>query len=1348
MVDRDGGSGREDDAGPKTELDLSAAAAAAVAHVEAERAAGREPHDETLEDPPAVEGSVRLAQADIDEKFATVHTESRPLHVTPRRKRTSPYAPTEAFSDLTIDSADEFQRQDDEELPPGTVLASRYDVSELVGQGGMGTVYAAHDDDLDEDIALKVLRSDLARDLEFQRKLRAEVRLARRVSHPNVCRVHDLGVADELVFVTMELVRGHTLRDQLGMTRTGAAEPFDLARIVDIILQIGAALATAHRASVIHRDVKPDNVILADGRAVLTDFGVASMALDRNPRAIAGTPAYLAPEVLRLEPFDHRVDIYALACTAYELIAGVPPWPLRTIEAATQVANDRPPYPGLPEQFASPSVRIALDRVLARGVASDPAMRTASIDRFTDAFAHAARGAPLSVALTGRFTGEAPSQVVTTPPVPVPRRAELRLATALMWRTDRARLDGEVLERVVVDAGGTPIRVGPSEIGALFGASRSTGDDAERAAGAALELIGKFGGRAGLDTTRVLLRPGVTELAGPDSIATASMIADEAEPGELRASPATGRQLAARYQIEPTADGTARRVVGVHEIAGEIAVESYRAAELAAIDGHIERAFRERTPVFVEVRGGAGSGKTRLRKAVVAAVSARREVEWMIGATSPSGAPAPLETIRRCSRDWYDELVANAETDAAQRDAATRWLVARATQRPVAVIIEDVQWADPSSRQLLDHVRVQLQAAETQVPIVVLTLGRGSGRAPAGVELVTLGPLGLDNATQLARSILPAARPEEIASIVNRGAGNPFFIEELAHAIASGTATSALPASIEAMVQARLDELPDDANQVANAAAVIGHAFWRKLVSRLVPHLGEAELDAALGELERAGIIEAVAPAVLDDERYQFTQGLVHDVAYSRVPSRERRQRHTAIAGWLEEQARRTTNAGAPTATVIETPVLLAIAHHREQAGDSARASSAYRQAGRRCLDVFAYGEATAALRKAVALAAAPDPLLEEELGDAVSHTEGHAAAEPIYQRALDETDDDDAAVRARLWYKLGHAASRRGVGASATARYRAGLALAAPGGRPAQWAESDPRIVALLWGGLGWTLAYQMGRVEEGQAFCERAVGLLEHTAHRRELAQALSRLGGAYMRACRFADQRSCNERNLAIAIELGDLHMQLTAQINLGVVHGIVGDLDRAIASTEAARALAIKMGATASEALAASNLAGLLIERGELDQATALLDFAIDALERTGTRYALSEALAFRARIAAARGELATAQQHAERALSTARSQANHLGAAVALRLLAQLKSLGGDHAAARATIEEALALAQPNDRFEALRTRAALGQILARAGDPASASVLADVRAEFERLGTARELAVIGTDDVR
>jgi tetratricopeptide (TPR) repeat protein len=1259
------------------------------------------------------------------------------------------------------------------QLTPGTVLAQRYGIMSFLGKGGMGAVYAARDYQLEDEVALKVLHPRLAADSAYRQRLRSEVRLARRVSHPNVCRVHDIGQDGDKLFVTMERVRGDSLRQMMRAVAAGAAA-VPLARAIDLVVQLCSALAAAHRAGVLHRDVKPDNIVSEEHRAVLTDFGVAGLTTDPTlGRLIAGTPAYIAPEVLRGEPFDARSDVFGAAVVAYELLAGRVPFPTRSLDDATRRASSRPRPLALPAQTGAPAIRAALDQVLAQALDFDPAHRLASADRLAEGLASAARGGYGELRAPVRADDEpTPASAPTPPPTPPAliapatpvtrpgsRRPELRVATVLVFRCDEYGLDrepaaddesvetrlvplavpGEDLERVIVDLGGTPIAVDALSITALFGAPTSLGDDAARAARAARALIDRTqGGRAGLDTTRVLLRAGTAELAATDGLATAIALAAAAAPGEALASAPTGRQLAAHFDLAPGPDiGGERTLVLQHARPTTSATVTYRGRELTRLVALAERCFIERRPRVVIVRAPAGYGKSRLQAALAARLAERRELDWLSATAAPLGETAPLALLRSADPAWFTAAISAGLADRAQAlAAARRWLGERALRRPVAVAFEDVQWADEASRALIDSLRAGLD----DVPVFVVVFERADDDRPAaaqpGVEVITLAPLDDADATALARQLAPAATDDAIALVVARAAGNPFFVEELARDAAERGARSgpvgALPATVEAVVQARLDRLPADARDVLAAAAVVGRWFWREAVARALAHpLGDAALDGALAELEHRGLIAPASPALVDDDRYRFVQAVARDVAYGRIPPRDRRAAHVAVAAWLERAA-----------TPDDAEVLLALAHHRDQSGDDAAAALAYQAAGRRCLELFAYGEAAVALRRAVALAAHVDVELAELYGDAVVEGTSLDDAEAAYQRAIGQPGLT-AERQARLWYKLGTVASRRGDGVRAVERFERGLAAISA------VADVDPRTPALLDGMLGWTLGYQLGANDRGLPHCERAVALLENTPHRRDLAHALSRLGATYMRAGRFRDQLRCNQRNLTIAEELGDVHMQLVASINLGVVLGVIGDLAGAIERTEAARILCARTGARTTAGLVASNLGGYWLERGDLDRAQRWLDEGIAIAEQVGDRRILPEAFQFAARIRAARGDLAGAARWAQQALALAREQGSTLDIGVVQRLLAALAARAGDPAAALRLIGESRALLGPIDDFEAARTDAAHARILARVGAPEAAAARAQARAVFERLGTARELEVLDDlDEVR
>src|SRR5580658_2681011 len=202
---------------------------------------------------------------------------------------------------------------------PGRLLASRYRIIALLGKGGMGEVYRADDLTLGQPVALKFLPEEASRDEGLLERFRNEVRIARRVSHPNVCRVYDVGEVDGYSFFTMEYVDGEDLASLL--RRIGRL-PQDKA--LDIARQLCAGLAAAHAKGVLHRDLKPANIMLdGRGQVVITDFGLAGVADDiRGNEIRSGTPAYMAPEQLAGKEVSTRSDIYALGLVLYEVFTG------------------------------------------------------------------------------------------------------------------------------------------------------------------------------------------------------------------------------------------------------------------------------------------------------------------------------------------------------------------------------------------------------------------------------------------------------------------------------------------------------------------------------------------------------------------------------------------------------------------------------------------------------------------------------------------------------------------------------------------------------------------------------------------------------------------------------------------------------------------------------------------------------------------------------------------------------------------------------------------------------------------------------------------------------------------
>ncbi len=209
------------------------------------------------------------------------------------------------------------------ELLPGQFFAERYEILEKVGSGGMGTVYRAHDRDLDDDVAIKTLDLDLLEHSDTLVELfKSEIRLARRISHRNVVRTHDWGEWQGTYYITMEYIEGVTVKELID-TRGQVGVSSTLA----IGTQLAQSLRAAHREGVIHRDVKPANLLLdEDGVLKVTDFGIACLAERSHPvkrgGAVVGTPVYMAPEQLLDGDVDTRSDLYSLGVVMYECLTG------------------------------------------------------------------------------------------------------------------------------------------------------------------------------------------------------------------------------------------------------------------------------------------------------------------------------------------------------------------------------------------------------------------------------------------------------------------------------------------------------------------------------------------------------------------------------------------------------------------------------------------------------------------------------------------------------------------------------------------------------------------------------------------------------------------------------------------------------------------------------------------------------------------------------------------------------------------------------------------------------------------------------------------------------------------
>jgi hypothetical protein len=342
-----------------------------------------------------------------------------------------------------------------------TALADRYRIVREVGAGGMATVYLADDIRHGRQVALKVLRPELAATMGPERFFR-EIHVAARLQHPHILPLHDSGEADGFLFFVMPFVTGESLRERLDRV----AE-LPVPDVVRILSEVADALSYSHSQGVVHRDIKPDNVMLSGRHAVVTDFGVAKAVSDAKSNSTVttagvalGTPTYMAPEQAAADPqLDHRVDIYALGVMGYEMLAGRPPFTGMPPQQMLLAHVTQAPEPVRTHRPACPA---DLEAVIMRCLAKRAADRFQSAEEIVEALE------PLSVSSGGITpTQTRPTPAVVGKPVPAPRPVPpaaawigigvaiaASLVAVFVSTADRESAPATAIERVQLTASG------------------------------------------------------------------------------------------------------------------------------------------------------------------------------------------------------------------------------------------------------------------------------------------------------------------------------------------------------------------------------------------------------------------------------------------------------------------------------------------------------------------------------------------------------------------------------------------------------------------------------------------------------------------------------------------------------------------------------------------------------------------------------------------------------------------------------------------------------------------------------------------------------------------------------
>lgn len=837
--------------------------------------------------------------------------------------------------------------------PPGSGarFSERYEIKNQAGMGGMGTVYQALDRETRTLVALKILHS---RNTIEQARFDQEARVLAELSHPGIVRYFDHGMTPNgAPYIAMEWLEGETLEDRLGRaTLTPAAA----AHMAHLVLE---ALSAAHSRNIVHRDIKPGNIFLVGWKLTeirLLDFGIARRVFDAKrltrKGSTVGTPLYTSPEQARgRADVDGRADIFSLGCVLFETITGEPPFTGETpLEVMTKVCVGRVP------DLASlrPDIPAPVTKLVHAMLAPDVAQRPASAAALAADFAQVARS-------LGGIDGE---NAAASPPVPGKREnigdSEEHLACAMLVSLDR-RDTGSDTERAAL----TERRHGPKATSVVPSvAERANRAENDTRLAEIRRLLERYACELDRLINRTLLITAPTVSSAQEQaiqLASAALALRAQEPG-AKIAIATGRatflgRLPVGRLMErlPTLlegqaagsvrmDETTRRLLAMrfatHESREEILLVAEtdpaaarisrgsdgcespflgREREVGSLLSALDECRGDKVARAVLVISDPGLGKSRIVREFLA--------------RAPAPGPAVVRaygTLLRIERRYptLAPVLAAAGIDAQGKSspaieaALTAWLKDRAAASGVMLLIEDLQWADGPSLDLIDRLLLTLH----DQPFIVVGVGREEveDRFPGlwsarSVQRIRLRPLAQKAGAQLLDFWLPGANKSASEFILERWEGNPQFLEELS--TNAGNQSVRISDAVYAVVEGRFELLEADVRRVLRAASLFAEKTFT--VDSLIALLGEQARKSMAEWLEvlvMRGILDR--DVRMGEASYRFHDRLVSDAAYHMLTTTDRAQGRRLARAFLLRVGRTLPRLLSETASQTSQPLL------------------------------------------------------------------------------------------------------------------------------------------------------------------------------------------------------------------------------------------------------------------------------------------------------------------------------------------------------------------------------------------------------------------------------------------
>ncbi len=1184
-------------------------------------------------------------------------------------------------------------------LAVGEFVAERFKIERLAESGGMGDIYRARDTVTERLVAIKTLRNSFSSSSRFRR----EVEVLLRLRHPGIPAYVSHGTLSAgQPFLAMEWLQGRTLAQELRNHKPS------LRSTLSIASGVARAVAAAHEAGIVHRDLNPNNIFLLEGspsEVRVLDFGVARWLEEECPvtgeGTQIGTPGYMAPEQVE----GHRevtpaVDVFALGCLLFELIVGERAFYAPTIqEVLARIVRDAPPCP---RQFDS-AVPEELSQLVLRLLEKNPAKRPQDgreVVRLLSRLPEIAEEAP-------RRGAESLSLV---------EGRELQIVSAIVLRSEqedtfaRARLAAQRYGLTAVQAAEGMVAICCSGSGTAvdhaIGAARCALCVRQVTRAQLSVATGLSGahepcsrGRAYHAASTALLRHPAEAKSG------SSILLDESTASLIDSRYEVRREnggyflcgVRASYEPARTVLGRRTRCVG-------------RRRELSMLSAMLEECIEDEVSGGVLITGPPGIGKsrlgyevsriarrgrTRVRVLRASADSMSRGVPYFVFAqafqhacgidetqATPArqarihayihsllgkadegrigqllgevlsleggeGAPAPRPTAR------------NVKGEQIQR-AFSRWLAAECRRDPVLLVLDDLHWADRESVQLIDELLRQ----HSGLPLMLVGLARPEIHEVLteqwpwwGVTELRLGGLSRRAAGEMVNEIL-GEPPDEfvLERVVTRAQGNPFWLEELLKAEDAGQGEE-VPDRILLLAQSRILQLEANARGVVRTGSVFGRHFWSGALRHVLGRVPGHALEKIRTQLVDASlIVKKDVSRFPDEEEFEFASGLLRDAAYSLLSEEERERAHGRAAEWLEARG----HAEA-----------LPIATHYTLGGEPDRAQRHYLQAAWEALSQNAFEEALSCVQEGLASSSQGPVAVELELvgAEAARWLGDNLRCLRAAERALKWCHPGEA-----FWYRamaeVGGAAAK--LGKRSRCLQIGEKLLEEAFVKDAEQAENEEeRTIALV------RLAGELAESDRLQ-LAERLLDLCGGGGRRSQPAPAV---GGFVYAARAELCEATCDLLGRLENIEqaadhfedAGDLRNACIQRIQLGSARLELGDVPGAIEALSSAAQVAEQMRLSNSIPVARMHWGRALCRSGHVEEGMTLLEKSATKLDRHRNMRMSGVARLAIAEAQLARGNLDLAEDAARRAVTIFRTLPVHRVKAQALLALILLEA---------------------------------------------------------------------------